>query len=882
MHKLKNKLIVLLLLFITLFSTYPAVAENNSSQLETTSSLCSEEFYALNAMGLLEDGLVNSSSVSTVNNAEFSANLFKLTGYSKLAFNTQENKFLDVNKNTQYSDEIYTMYKLGIFKGIDSFFHPEQPITYIQALKLLINVLGYSEYTIAQYGDYPGSYLQMANVLDLQKGLDIDEINMQLDADRAVKLLYNAAVTELMETTEIGANRVVRKTTGETLLSRGHNIYYAQGLMQSNGVVSLLNHNVNEDVVTINGVYYQVDDLQFQNLIGCQIKYFYQDEDSYKHLLWATMDSKTSIMTLAYDMLMPDDSQYSMTTIVYDKNGKRATARLDEYADIIYNNALYNDAQIDKLMPKSGTIKLIDNDRDGDYEIIIVEEYSNLFVKTVATDGTFIVGKYNNTLMLDDYDSVKIIKDDILIGINEIGTNVVLSYIENREQESIYIYVNEPARESVLTTLRKENGRTICGFEDGEYRFANSYEILCSQDGYNVTIPEPGVRYRYYLDKGGEIAEVENINDGKLQYALLINAMISDDIFDNGDVAKVRLLLSDGRKITTSTRNRLKLNGVQGENGRDLLNDPRIMSDGVVIPQVVRVAFDSEGLIKEFEVAQEVNSPYGYDNNAFTLDCPEKTSYYDTDSCYLFDYKYSIASETICFVKYTDWDVSEPYDVIPYTGISRGTRTMALYDCDENMKVSALVISMSMKTTYVDGYMLVDEISKVLDDQEEKTKITGLRLGTTASYIEWEQGIVPDDLKRGDIVRVVLFQDKIISLTKVCASNEKPLPFITGSFQNSDSTIWGYIYSVGDRSIVTLDPSGTTPTLTATSFRMGTVVTVSIYDVKRNRIYTGSQNDLYQINTPDINGKLEISEDSVMVFITRRNSYVRDAIVVFY
>ncbi|MBQ7900478.1 MAG: hypothetical protein IJ365_00760, partial [Clostridia bacterium] len=146
-----------------------------------------------------------------------------------------------------------------------------------------------------------------------------------------------------------------------------------------------------------------------------------------------------------------------------------------------------------------------------------------------------------------------------------------------------------------------------------------------------------------------------------------------------------------------------------------------------------------------------------------------------------------------------------------------------------------------------------------------------------------ESGCVPGNLKKGDVITVSLFNQRITKVNVLTRLSEKPQPFILGEFGSSICYIYGQLYSRSSSSIVTVNPEGNPRgLLTSTSTRNNERFYVSVYDYKNDNVYIGNPNDAHQYFEPDSNGDLPQPDSSVSVFLYRRYNYLMEAIVVYY
>ncbi|MBP3361257.1 MAG: S-layer homology domain-containing protein [Clostridia bacterium] len=887
---MKYRLFVLLLSLTLLCSGMDAAAQATDKNTENIfTPMASQEFDALSTMGLLPEDFLNMSADEEVSRAQFTGALYKLAGFSSMG-SQGKILFTDVNINTPHKDAIVYFYNIGIVNGYENnTFLPDNAITYSEAIKIAVNLLGYKNLMAGKYGVYPGDYFTMAQELKLTKGIKSIGYNEALSGAAAVKLLYNCGVTCLFESTEFGSDGRVSYKTDENryLLSVYNNIYYDEGIMKNNGIVSLSGDKCREDSVVISGIRYETADADFSEFIGQKVKYFYRSVDGIDTLLWLAADEDNKIITVKSEELYTEDSAYSLSNIVYFRNNKKASARISKYADIIYNNTVCNDCGVEQISPRSGSIKLIDSDGDNTYDTVIVSEFKNIFAAAVSADGKFILDKYGNTVILDDYENVKILKNGSEIQFGDIPNNCVISLIESLDKQYLYLYVNDEGTTEVLQSVSDDGSETYYTFESGKYLIAGSLEKIIADGYYTVPKVRAGNRYKYFLDISGNIAALEEADGGSLQYAYLIKIMPDSESFDTDGRVYVRLVLKDGTVTSVITADKIKLDGTSCKKGADLLKKASSADTGEITPQVVRVAFNGDGEIKEIEFAANVAdySEYGYYENDFTMDYASATAYYMSGNCCMFNSKYCINGNTVCFAVYEDAEGNIDYGVIPFSGIANEKYyDIKVYDCDRYFEAGAISIDIKKYGNELDGHILVDEIKTILHtDGEVYKQIIGYNFGKKVAYRAEDDGTVPDSLKRGDIIRISLFNNIITGVTVVCSLSEKPGAFIKGNAGDEFCQVFGTLYSNNGRMIVTENPEGSQyGKLLPTSAWGTSAMFVPVYDCNENTITIGSVNSSQQISSPQSDGGLAFNDENVRVFIYRRYNYVKELIVAYY
>lgn len=918
----KKRIFALLMTLIMLCTSFGAVyAENTETSAEEVviTPLDTDEFNALYAMGFLGDELLETDKAAYITRAQFTGYLFKLAGYSLNTYSTDAIPFIDVNTTTPYCNEICTMYEMGIVNGTEpNMFSPDAHVTYSQACKLIIDVLGYRTYAEVQYGEYPQGYVSMAAELDIDDGVKNVKWNAELTADDAVTMLYNAGMAEVMAFSGVGQSGDPTYSTDGTTLFEKSDIYYAEGTMESDGILSIKGEPT-YGITVISGISYESADSDLSDFVGCKIKYFYRENNLSKKILCAAIDKRYS-NTLEFNAidLAVTSSEYTLTNIVYyENNGKTDSAKINPLADVIYNNSRCGIPTLDDIKPMTGTMRLIDNNDDEVYDVVIVNEYDNLFVTHIVEEKEQIFAKYNKTIDFADYEIVKIIKDGKEVTINDIDNQSIISYVENKEKTKIYLYPVNEKYKSVFKSSEVTRGRNFYQVDSGTYCISNAYKAVIDDPKEYAVSPVVGKEYTFWLDIFGEIAEVQMLS-GATQYALLMSVREGEPEEDY--TAYTRLLLPDGSKVTGAIDKKITVNG-ERKTGAEFLRDTRLYEDGIYaegkacMVQVVQVAFDDEGNLKKLDFASDTSSmvemvdgeevplfPYGFDISTFSCDYIGKDQrVINRDSYVLIDNKYLVTDNTVVFGKWAGLgtaglDSKEPYVVGKKSTLSDGTYDTYVYDVNQNMEIGAVYRATGLGTTgmWQNNAFLVDEIDYVYEDDEEVKRISGYMGKTYTSYIESTPGIIPDTIGHGDVIRISLYNSRLTNVYEMLSYEDiknkttqvvKDTDGSTASYSTEESRVFAPLYRMDTNSTTLMVPTDWESSVGGpilTSPRGSSSVPMIIFDVKNDEMYIGDSYEMFQKYTVLADTTVPEETENVMVYLQMRYITAKEIIVFLY
>ena len=876
--------------------------------------LNTEEYKALYAMGFVGEDLGKTDATAYITRAQFTGYLFKLAGYQLVEHKTEDIPFIDISTATPYYNEICTMCELGIVNGTEpNMFSPKAHVTYAQACKLIVEVLGYKTYAEVSHGGFPQGHIAMAAELEINKGVKNVKWDSELTAEDAVKMLFNAGNAEVMKFAGLDENGNPKyEAKGETLFE-SNDIYYSEGIMMSNGVASLESEDVAANVTIIGTERYVSADTDLTELLGCMVKYYYRDDEVEKKLLWATEYSRfnSSVKLRAID-LARDDASYTVENVVYyDRNGKKDNYRVSSVAIVLYNNSLYHIPTVGIMKPETGTMRLIDNNDDDIYDIVIIEEFNNIFIKGVSTVNNAIIDKYGDTLLLNNYDFVKIMKDGEEITFAEVPMNALASYIEDADQTKIYIYITTASSTGQLKSVDTLRGNPKYVFEENEYRVSSTFNRRMSDYRSYVTAkanqatqtpapvvepvpyaitPQPGRTYTYYIDIDGEIAEIQAPIAEK-QYAFLMSAKEGPEYEDG--IVYTRILLSNGSKVSAIAKKKLIVDGKR-EDATEII--ARASTSGSFEPQVVMVVMNDEGYLTEVDFAANCTSrtdyPYGFNLEEFSLDEEGNLFLRNNEGYNMLAQKYMIYSGVVVFQKVNGLDDAEPYRTGNPGDIgSNQTATMKVYDIKDDLTVSAIYIpeAINAQAMWIEGVMLVNETDIVYQDGYEVRRVSGYCNGAYQQLSEIKPGVMPADVARGDMLELSTYENKVTAVKRIMKLSElkesKTPRVITGSNADSNpSTCFAQLYNATQSAVTVLTPPEwkSKGNITAFGFRSNYKILVQVYDTRTDEMYTADIADIHQIYKSRADGSLPDSDNLVMAVVMARYTSVRELILILY
>lgn len=184
-------------------------------------------------------------------------------------------QFADVDISSEYFVATSALRQLGaLTPDDDGNFNPERVIIYSEAVKILVDVLGYQGMITAPV-KYPSGYLDMASRLGLNR--DMDNYGELLTADAFV-LLYNALDTDVASVYAIDDVFHSSIQQDYTLLADRLHIAKATGRIEANFVTGLSDAKAGANgFITIDGERMRCA-FDADKYLGYRVEYYYRTE----------------------------------------------------------------------------------------------------------------------------------------------------------------------------------------------------------------------------------------------------------------------------------------------------------------------------------------------------------------------------------------------------------------------------------------------------------------------------------------------------------------------------------------------------------------------------------------------------------------------------
>ena len=862
------------------------VPHTSALEVESYNSIVND-IELLNKLGFVSKSYGPKNADDTVTRGQFASILGCLRGFDENTVN-QGTQFMDISADYWCAGQIYSLYDTGLLDGISvNTFAPNDLITYHQVIKGLVCLLGYDEQA-KQLGGYPNGYLNIAG----QLGIVADSASDPLNYATVAKLVVKAMDTDIMELKITSANKLsFSKTKDQTPLTVYHDIYYDTGIMTDNGLTALTDETaVGRNSVVINKKTFGKGDCDVNGYLGYRLKYYYREIVGDETTLLFAVPYRTEVVKLKDEELDIENTNYSLKTIYYEDGNRIKHYKIDDYVDVIYNGKACPEFGLDTLKPKQGDMKLVDNDTDGDYDVISVNEYYDVFISSVDKSTGVIFGKYGEKIECENFDIVEYLTENgKLSTISALNSNQVLSVYESKDGKlarlvscgktltsTVGIVSNgtakpDPSNASEVEAFKKRAKETKVLLVDTEYPLSHEYIDAIAAGYQGAVVPESGMTYLFYFDADGRIAAVDSPTD--FQYAYMLKVYFDED--EEKTLAKA--FLQNGTITTTEFTKNVKVNGDKyrgkGDSSDAVYKHPDFYDDaGRFVRQAVKLKLNASGEITELETARKMTTnPYGYDTTKFSL-CYEGNAKYNRDQHSIND-EYTIRNDIVIFSIPPESDFKEEeLAIIPEKQLGQGSMPWKLYDCDAAW-TAKLAVTQATESTDWEGRLFIAKSVRetVREDGEICKAINGIYAGTERTFYEYKPNLIPEGIKDGDVCRIVPgVNDKLMNIQVLASPRRGTEPYcgLDGDYDEWRN-YYGQIYAGSPMGFTLTFDKG--KTIKAFVYNTGTYYMK--YDLETKEYSRGSYTDLYA-NCPIMeDGTIDLTNSRDMVYVYVRNNW---------
>lgn len=610
------KRILTLILCVALIACNFSVPAMAKGKLTSTDAL-----NVVKTLGIFDGISQNSSDDSEVSRGEFADIISRLI---KMSYsNNQASPFSDVESGNVYFNQICMVNDLGIMVGDSAGeFHSEQSITYAQAVKCMVYILGYSLQAEKQ-GGYPVGYYMQASKLDVTDNVAYQE-NKAISRAQLAQLIYNSLDVPLLDLIAVGEKLTYSSEESDTILHRYMGIRKFEAILNAVDGRSILTREevCDEGFVKIGSTVAKYEDSSIAQYLGFRMEAYVTDEDVPTLICAYPTDDNEELMIKIGD-LDTEHSEFSLTQFRYlTSAGKTLKAELTEEHRFVYNGMYDLDFDIDDLSFETGYVTLIDNDNDSEYDVCMIWDYENYVFESGKED--IIKCFYNKSLRYDEDVTYRVLTADGIWGGWEQLANLsswdVLSAAKSKDGSLITIYANRGGIAGTVQGLADNEGETLVTIDGREYTVSQQY--LNSAPNSGTVVIKAGLKSEFFFDIIGEIAAVYKTSAAEDVYGYILDAEPESALSSRYDVkiftqkGKIEYYKADSKIKFTGKIDTSLIDG-KSTDAADVFNT--FVANAEFVPDIILYSANDEGVIKSIKKSVDATA-LGYDIDHFSED----------------------------------------------------------------------------------------------------------------------------------------------------------------------------------------------------------------------------------------------------------------------
>lgn len=644
--------------------------------------------------------------------------------------------FSDVAANMPCAGYVYAAVNNGVLEFMSGAeFEPDKKVTYDELLRAVETVLGYNMLTDCSEWGNLYSYA-------VSKGLS-DSVSLRSGAavksEYAAIVVYNALDAARVVAVSFGNEPVYKLSTDDTILDY-HEIAWDRGIVTATPLTALGGENaVGENEIAIDNVTYKADD-DFTGLIGRNVEYYIGDDAADSTVLYAA-EYKNDILEIKAE----DIAAASMRSVKYKKSSAEKTVNLPSDIEVVYNRQCIFAYTSDMLRPGNGTVTLIDNDCDGEYDVVITEEYRNYIVDDIRKSTYSVTDMDTGAVLLldaDKYDCYSLEKNKEAADFNDIKRyDVISAYVSDGYIRAV---ISDAAIPAAIVSVDSEE--KYIATDGGEYGYSAEFDIGTLKIGEELTL---------LTDFCGLVAGVSRSGFGARSAGVLIN--VKNDW--EADKTIVKIFTEDNTWVNFTAADRVKLNGEYVER-EALVNANALYADGTVGGAAVLYRLNSDGRLKTLETALTTNN----DGDSLRLTSEKKyRRFTDYTNSFMPDSKYMdlfVDKDTLVFRLPSD--AKNKYNAEKYQTVSMNVfssnsyYTVSAYNATDTVPADIVLYYVDDEGGNIDSkssVCIVNRVYRGINSCGDVVNMAEIYSDSVKREIWSDDDNSFDGLKRGDVIR---------------------------------------------------------------------------------------------------------------------------------
>lgn len=760
--------------------------------------------------------------------------------------------FDDVSTEDKNYNHIRTAYEYGIISGDgNGKFNPNSPIKYNEAVKIVVELLGYKEYAIIG-GGYPNGYINVSNEIKLTKS--VPNTNDLISGTAVARLIYNALHIETGTIELRGGMLYSISKGGDNLMSQTMDLYSVKGILTANEFTGLYDINgVGKNIIAIGDFEANIfNSLDAEKYIGYEVECYYRSNDDGETVLALMPTSKNDVTEISAD----DFLGFTGSEMNYLESGKERRINLDGDLFVIFNGRIKDDYKESTFNINEGYITVIDNNGDGNADVINVLSYDDYVIAGIDAEEKIIYDSYGKTLNLSTEKTSKsvVIADENgdEIPFSKLERNQVLSVVKDSDELYIRAILSNKSVSGKISEFYTSEDKYIVSIDGEDYVLSDNIGEAYLTD-YNT-----GESGDFLVNAFGKVIYFKK-GAADSVYALIINPYYNEE----ADKVYIKYLDHYGAIKNQAVSKKCRMNGKKIENIPGLKNT-------LSRKQVVMLQFSNNGEIQMIET----------EDGTVLHVLNEKTKATYGGAQRWFGGKLTLGATTPIFVYPSEDTLDEnEYFVARYNYLSQISLSVQGFNKDKKSYLPE-VIAMEKPTggdtvEYNGTNVIVENVNKTLDyDGEVIYMIKGYSFaGEPVTYKVKDKAVLEEyDLVCGDMIKIkrdvkdyLTRIDKFYDAIKgtVYSGSKYASSGLTGGFK----PYVGYIYEINGDIFGISAKKGESSYEDVTYFRFDSAP-VSVYEVSGRgniRVWTTTRDMLTDYVNNNNPTKVFMYTDSALV-----------------
>ena len=768
MKKIKNiKNLSLVLIFLMFFQLNAFAASGKAESWQKVSEILK----ALDIMTDFEHG--DFGGLKPMTRADFSHIIYSFINPDSFDRGiTVKTPFSDVPERHWAAPYIDALVKLGIMSGYDDgMFYPQSGVTIEDVLQATVTLLGYSEK--AKVFEGRAGYMTVAVNLGLLNGTSARS-GIAKRGDIAI-ILYNALNTDIADQNTFGYDIHYEITKGNTLMKSLLSAVSEKGMVIANSIGSVDSAAGVQSKgrvavrTTKNEIKILIDNKGLLRAsLGLKVDYIRTDnkDDDVDSIIYSIPTETDMLVIDARDIDRVSDG-----VLYYHNSAKKLLSIRLPLENAIYNGRPESRLTVSDIIPKSGCIKLYDQNGTGKYSLMVIENIETIVVQGVDEKREVIYDTTTGHVDLSDTNDYNIIFEGTETDLSKIRENDVLAVEKSKDDRYCKITISRSmvTGTAVEISVTDEDEYSVL-IDNKAYNLSKSLSDYIISGLLTLNVGDSG---SFYIDIFGDIAGFDISSAAGKSYGYILSVGRTDSSINGGLKLKILTSASGVRAYETNgTINFSDENGYERKIASEPLKTILEQKNGLI-----QFRLDSYGFISYIELPKNSDSSFTASNN-------RRSYYYYNKS---FERKFFVDNQTVMFFVPDNATKDEEYAA--YTGdkmpIEAVFYTAESYDLSERLTAGAIVVYQkpgNQDTNDDTPLGLFEKITSVVDeDGELAERIYYLAGDNTASYIIDENCTFRSftnisELKRGDIISMILTNGRVTRIVLVYEGDARKFP----------------------------------------------------------------------------------------------------------